>query len=293
MSILRYNAIKFASDELSQVKLLYISTSKYEHDWHSTLHSHHCTELFYVLNGKGTFRIENLVFPVCANDIIIANPNVKHTEIAIPHMPLEYIVLGLDGGEFIAAGTAESRYCMMHLEKDNNILFFLRQIIAELEKNSPYHQLAAQNFLEILIINLLRHKSLFLSKQSKLVNETGTNTECSQVKRYIDTHYKEQVTLDILAEKSHFSKYYLVHMFTKEYGISPINYLNQKRVEESCYFLANTDYSISDIARILGFSSLSYFSQSFTRSQAMSPRAYRLQNKRQKTDEHKTQGASN
>lgn len=283
MSNFRYDAVKTTSDELSQVKLLYISTSKYEEDWHSTLHSHHCTELFYVINGKGTFRVEDLFFPVSANDVIVVNPNVRHTEIAIPQMPMEYIVLGFNGGEFLLNGSEDSRYCMMRLEEDNNILFFLRQILVELEQRRPYHELAAQSNLDILVINLLRQTPISLSKQSiRAINSTSNNTECNQIKRFIDNHYREQVTLDILAEKAHLSKYYLVHMFTKEYGISPINYLNQKRVEESCHFLSNTDYSISEIAQILGFSSLSYFSQSFKRIRAVSPLTYRLQNRKGK-----------
>ena len=71
------------------------------------------------------------------------------------------------------------------------------------------------------------------------------------------------------------NKFYLSHAFKREYGISPINYMIAKRIEESKYLLAETDLSLSQIAQMLGFSSLSYFSQVFRRTQEVSPKGYR------------------
>ena len=48
----------------SRVKLLYVSTAKYGGDWHSTLHTHGCTEVFYVVGGSGKFNIAGRLVPV-------------------------------------------------------------------------------------------------------------------------------------------------------------------------------------------------------------------------------------
>jgi AraC-like DNA-binding protein len=48
-----------------------------------------------------------------------------------------------------------------------------------------------------------------------------------------------------------------------------------KRIEESKYLLAETDLSLSQVAQMLGFSSPSYFSQVFRRTQNLSPTEYR------------------
>ena len=85
----------------------------------------------------------------------------------------------------------------------------------------------------------------------------------------------ETLTLEQLAEEAHMNKYYLSHTFKREYGVSPINYLISRRIEESKYLLAETDLSMSHIAQLLGFSSLSYFSQVFRKTQASSPLEYR------------------
>ncbi len=64
----------------NKVKLLYVSTAKYGGDWHSTLHTHECTEIFYVVGGSGKFNIEGKLLPVTTDDMVIVNPNVEHTE---------------------------------------------------------------------------------------------------------------------------------------------------------------------------------------------------------------------
>ena len=71
------------------------------------------------------------------------------------------------------------------------------------------------------------------------------------------------------------NKFYLSHAFKREYGISPIHYMILRRIEESKYLLAETDLSMSQIAQLLGFSSLSYFSQVFRKTQSMTPMEYR------------------
>ena len=82
------------------IKLLYVSTSKYEGDWQSILHSHAFSELFYVVQGSGSFITEGMEFSVGKNDMVIINPNVQHTEKSLSTMPLEYIVLGIEGLSF-------------------------------------------------------------------------------------------------------------------------------------------------------------------------------------------------
>ena len=105
--------------------------------------------------------------------------------------------------------------------------------------------------------------------------------ECEFIRRYIDNHFKEDLNLDHLARLAHLNKYYLSHSFRREFGTSPINYLISRRVEESRFLLRKTDYSLSLIAEILGFSSLSYFSQSFHRVEGISPTEYRKQNRKE------------
>ena len=102
--------------------------------------------------------------------------------------------------------------------------------------------------------------------------------QCATVKRYIDHHYKENLTLDELAEKVSISKYHMAHAFKREYGVSPINYIIDCRIREGKRLLAETDLAPSQIASILGFSSSSYFCKTFSNIEGTSPTEYRKAN---------------
>ena len=102
--------------------------------------------------------------------------------------------------------------------------------------------------------------------------------ECALAKRYIDTNYAQNITLDTLAELTHINKYYLAHSFASCIGQSPISYLSSKRLQASMELLVNTNHSIAQVASSTGFSSQSYFSQMFKKSVGMTPQQYRKQN---------------
>ena len=93
--------------------------------------------------------------------------------------------------------------------------------------------------------------------------------------RYIDEHFSEPISLDFLAEYAGLNKYYLVHVFNREMGCSPINYLIERRIRESKRLLSTSSLSVRQISARLGFSSPSYFSQSFRRSTGCSPMEFR------------------
>lgn len=262
----------------NKVKLLYVSTAKYGGDWHSTLHTHACTEIFYVVGGSGKFNIEGKLLPVTTDDMVIVNPNVEHTEVSYNKRPLKYIVLGVEGLEYSAGEDADERWFMTNLQNAREaLLHALREMLREIEFKAVGYELICQDLLEVLILRLMRHAGLQFLPTKTEHRKPGRkpSKECAAVRHYIDNHFKENINLDMLSELVHVNKYYMVHSFTKEYGISPINYLISRRIEESKYLLSDTDHSLSQISHMLGFSSPSYFSQSFRRLEGMSPMEFR------------------
>lgn len=262
----------------NKVKLLYVSTAKYGGDWHSTLHTHACTEIFYVVGGSGKFNIEGRLLPVTTDDMVIVNPNVEHTEVSYNKRPLEYIVLGVEGLEYSAGEDADERWFMTNLQNAREaLLHALREMLREIEFKAVGYELICQDLLEVLILRLMRHAGLQFLPTKTEHRKPGRkpSKECAAVRHYIDNHFKENINLDMLSELVHVNKYYMVHSFTKEYGISPINYLISRRIEESKYLLSDTDHSLSQISHMLGFSSPSYFSQSFRRLEGISPMEFR------------------
>ena len=257
-------------------KLLNAASAKYGGDWHSVPHTHNHAELFYIVGGKGQFLIEDQLYPVNTNHLVIINPNVTHTEVSLNAQPLEYIVLGIEGVELSITENSNGQFCILDHFESMDITSCLRNILREMELKQPGYEDICQAFMEILIIRLMR--STGLSVPAEPQNNVG-NHQCAAVRRYIDHHFKESLTLDQLASEAHMNKFYLSHAFKQEYGVSPINYMISRRINESKYLLAETDLSLSQIAQLLGFSSLSYFSQVFRKTQGVSPMEYRQDTK--------------
>lgn len=253
-------------------KLLNASSAKYGDDWNSMPHIHSYMELFYIVGGKGQFLIQDQLYPVNVNNLVIINPNVVHTEVSLNAQPLEYIVLGIEGLELTASEQFNGQFTILDHFESVEIAGCLRNILREKRQKKTGYEDVCQAYLEILIIRLMRNTALAVLTQPQTVSG---NRQCAAVRRYIDLHFKESLTLEQLAEEAHMNKYYLSHSFKREYGVSPINYMIGRRIEESKYLLAETDLSMSQIAQLLGFSSLSYFSQVFRRTQSMTPMEFR------------------
>ena len=278
MSNERYD-VSVSNNVRKTAKLLYVSAAKYGGDWHSVQHTHNCSELFYVIEGSGQFLIENKTYPVAVNDLIIVNPNVLHTELSLNASPLRYIVLGVEGLELKDNSYEDqSNFRIINFKNmRETILLYLHNMLSEIESQAPGHEIICQDLMEILIVLLGRQTnfSITLSPINK-----KTNHLCGSTKRYIDNNYKENITLEALAEIHHISKYYLVHAFTEEFGISPINYLISKRIQEAEHLLSTTDFSLSLIGNSVGFSSSSYFAQIFKKQKGISPSEYRKQSRK-------------
>ncbi len=264
-------SVKQPSQIRNSLRLLNVGSAKYTGDWHSVPHTHSYAELFYVVGGMGHIQIDQELYPVSARQLVIINPNVIHTEVSMNAAPLEYVVLGIEGLELSLNLNQESRFKILDHHDADNIYTCIRNILQETHSELPGSETICQAYMEILVTRLMRSTDFALNKNPR----PSSNNQCAAVRRYIDAHFKESLTLDKLAEIARVNKYYLVHSFTAEFGISPITYQLNRRIEESCYLLQQTDMSLAQIAQILGFSSSSYFSQIFRRYKGMTPSEYR------------------
>ena len=255
-----------------QLNLRNVASAKYGGDWHSIPHAHSYTELFYIIDGDGQFQIDDEQFRVHSNQLVIVNPNIIHTELSYEAHPFEYIVVGIEGLELDVGETSDGRFCIFSFPEHNSTLTCMKNILQEMQDKQPQYQAVCQAYMNILVIHLMRDGSL---STVQVPAQPQKNRQCAAARRYIDLHYKEPLTLDQLAAEANVNKYYLVHAFKQTYDISPINYLIACRIQEGKRLLTDTDLALSQIASILGFSSASYFSQSFRKAEGISPVEYR------------------
>lgn len=268
-------------DEIERLpaRLLYVTHSSYDKGWHSSQHSHDFIELFYIVQGEGSFIVSNQEYQVEKNDLVIINPNVNHTEKSSDDDSMEYITLGFDGVSFNKKDSDLKENIIIYQDDRVEILFLIRFLLDELKKDDPQVFYIGQNILEMIILKLNQYQTI----QAQVSSNQKINSTIYEVKKYIDLNYSDPISLDDLAKFSHLNKYYLSHSFKEETGVSPIQYLNETRIKNAKILLESSNYSISEVARFTGFSSQSFFSQRFKEITDFSPSQYR-ESKQEKVD---------
>ena len=264
-----------AEGESLRARLLYVTSAKYEGDWHSITHAHSFSELFFITGGRGQFLVNGHYCQVRENDLIIINPHVEHTELSLASMPLEYIVLGIEGMRFEGKNAAQSGDEIRISCSTGRVRQYMGLLLEEVQWKEPEHASICQNLLNIILICILGNRQVGVSPAAA----GYISPECEAVKNYMDSHFQEPITLEALAEAAHQNKFYVAHAFRESFGVSPIRYLTERRVEESKNLLRTTNYPIGEVSAMSGFSSISVFSQTFKRVTHMSPSQYRAQAK--------------
>lgn len=97
----------------------------------------------------------------------------------------------------------------------------------------------------------------------------------AQITNYIDMNYREKLTLEILADMCHGSPFHLQRTFKRVQGITPMEYIQQKRIYKAQELLIQTEKAISDIALTVGMPSAPYFITLFKKMTRQTPNDYR------------------
>ena len=98
-----------------------------------------------------------------------------------------------------------------------------------------------------------------------------------RVLKHIHEHITDEVAIEDLANVACVTKTYFIRLFKQEFGISPVQYINRKKVERAQLLLFTTDKSVKEIAYMLGISDHSYFIRLFRKTAGITPQDYRRQ----------------
>ena len=96
-----------------------------------------------------------------------------------------------------------------------------------------------------------------------------------KILNYIDDNLYKRITMDEISSIFYFNKDYLMRIFKKELDITIMDYINKRRIYNSLELLKNTDDLVIKIALNSGYSSLEYYSETFTKVLGVSPLTYR------------------
>ena len=109
-----------------------------------------------------------------------------------------------------------------------------------------------------------------------ITRQSRENTSMNNIIKYIEQHYHDELSLQEVAAKFFVSREYVSRRFKQEYGINFTDYIGKYRIEKAKLLMQNQYLKLSQIAEMVGFHDVKYFSKVFKKQEGLSPKEYRL-----------------
>ena len=121
---------------------------------------------------------------------------------------------------------------------------------------------------------------VFLSRQYDLISLDMNDNIINIAKAisYMENHFREQISLNDLADKAQLSVRHFNRIFKENYKTTPMSYILNLRIQYACLLLRKSTLKISDISYESGFDDSNYFTRQFKKIIGSSPKVYRSNN---------------
>lgn len=253
---------------------------------HNYGESHDFPELFYVISGTHTMKVDGVPYAVEPGQMFIYAPNVFHEE----HLPSNAVLNIISFEAALPESFPFYNKAITLTGKQQNALFQISSeglgLFQDIPQKSGFRGMIPRadiddyalqrlkNQLELFLIDLYKTAE---PKQPRTVAANHENLRSEQIsfaKRYLSSHLSENLSLAQIAEGCSMSVPKLKLLFTEQCGCGPIAYFISMKIHAAKEMLCNSSLSITQIAEQLGFQSLHYFSKLFKEKTGMTPSEY-------------------
>ncbi len=252
------------------------------------LHIHRESEILQITKGTLDVYVDSFTERLMPGDYVIFNGNIPHSTYAssdAAYMNLQFDFHGIfdrEDAEELLEPNSYIPYLKSHLfiKKDSSYYPEFNAIFSGLSEHHKLKEEYPEYFKGDLyfIYDFMASAGLFAS-----VSDTLSASGLDKIKRiagYINSHYNENITLEILSEHFDLNPSYLCRCFKKFTNYTIIEYINYVRIKIAERKLINTDESVSEIAKSVGFPSQSYFTKTFRAMLSITPLQYKKMKKR-------------
>jgi AraC-like DNA-binding protein len=154
----------------------------------------------------------------------------------------------------------------IHFDKTYNII---KRMVNEFEnKLDGWHTLLQSNFMELVVLFSRIYNFNSTQKKTDIIN-------IAKAVSYIENHFNEDISLQMLAELSNYSKRHFIRIFNETYHTAPVNYIITLKIRQACTLLKESNLPVSSIAMRCGFNDSNYFSRIFKKHMGITPTQYR------------------
>lgn len=239
---------------------------------------HSYFELTYVDRGCMKSEVDGKLYTINERELMIYGPGQFHTQRIPAGCSCSYVTILFDM-ETVIYEVENNPYELL-LNKifcyDKKIHTLLKTFVIESTSQIPYMNSLMLCLLQETIIRLLQ--SEFIGKKNERpVTEARQHYQdelLEKILAYIDETIYEPITIAEICQKFSLSRSSLQILFKENLAQTPKKYINELKLETSRQMICEGKYTISEIALMLGFNSILYFSRAFTQRYNVAPSEY-------------------
>jgi len=247
-------------------------------------------EIGYIRRGRGIVAIEDEVFDAQAGDLFIIRPYEIHGIQPDRDDPFGMAWFsihphGMAGwvSTYVRRAMEGANKPIIHLERTYEFWNMLEEVLKEIAFHSFKYQVALRaELLHLFIVFIRRVKvvrgeerplnlSEILPKQSK----KRWREAVEAAMEFIRENYQQRIDLETVAGRTLLSPNYFCEVFKAETGVTFTEYVTKVRMAEAKRLLRDTNLSVSEISRKVGYESIHYFSRLFKEREGLSPSEFR------------------
>jgi len=257
-----------------QIQLQTVQYTKVSPTWGTTVNLPEVTRLYFIREGRGWIAVRNQKFFPHSGQLLLLPAGQSISFDTEAHQPFGkyWCHFTANVGEVNLFQLITLPYCIEVHDPET-----LDQDFRHLIDCYQHPTLTSPLKIKAMLLNIL---SLYLEQADAedgtiFPRSTPDTRRIDRILRYIEEHLTERIRIDDLAEVAHFHPQYVGAYFRSMLGLSPIMYINHKRVEVAKQLLIREDLSIGEVAEQLGLEAY-YFSRLFKQYTGLSPKTYRL-----------------
>lgn len=232
-------------------------------------------QLLYVAAGKVHFYFDRQEVVVPAGHIVVYRPHERQ--------------------EYVYYGTDRTQVCWMHFT-GNDVESVLGKYRFPLTGHTVYvgKSAAFETVFESIIREISTREPQFEAMSSAHFTQLGLlvaraqethpdvprhpmSDEVETAKQYFQQHYSEPISISQYAAAHHISTCWFIRSFRALTGQTPLQYIQTVRMDNAAILLRQSQYTVSEVAAMVGVEDPLYFSNLFKKHKGLSPSAYRKQ----------------
>lgn len=220
--------------------------------------------LMYMLDGNLDMELDDKSFTVCGGNLLIIAPGVKY-HYTSQSAKTAYLWLHFTG--------CDALQTIRHFGLETNTVFDVRVHTAMLEKWERLFKefIVNDSYFSDMCESIL--KEIFAAF-SRYIKET-TRPSLFRSIFYIHEHYFSDIKIPQLAAMENMSETKYRLLFNRITGISPAQYIINRRMEAAAVLLEDSDKPIAEIAKTVGYEDIYYFGRIFKNKTGVSPGRFR------------------